>query len=196
MNRPAPLVRLAGSPVGATLLFVMYGAVVLGWYEGHTAWWLALGAAGAAFRTLGAMGDVRRYKAWLADWQAIGGVGQAAPRQPGRKPQGKTVPWVKWSIVALLSVGIPLALPSVPHDWGEGLTMLWFVVLVYLLWKLLAMVLSVFRRKSETAVEAGGKSAKDADMVQWLLPRASSSPSRADALQRLPEYSGRLIGPG
>jgi len=38
-----------------------------------------------------------------------------------------------------------------------------------------------------------GQKAQGSDVVEWVLPRASSSPSRADAMRRLPEYSARLI---
>ena len=66
------LVRLAGSPLIALVLFVLYGMAILGWYQGHLAWWLALGAVGAAIRTLGAVRQVQRYKTWVSNWRAMG----------------------------------------------------------------------------------------------------------------------------
>ena len=81
MNRPSFAVRFAGSPLGAMLLFIGYAAIVVGWYQGHFAWWLAVGALAAAFRTLGAIEKMRRYKAWLVEWQMMG---QDAP--PVRAP--------------------------------------------------------------------------------------------------------------
>jgi hypothetical protein len=73
------LVRVAGSPLRAFLLFVCYAAIVAGWYEGDVVWWLALTALGAAMRTLSAVGQVRRYKAWLAEWNAMGAKDEPAP---------------------------------------------------------------------------------------------------------------------
>ncbi len=75
MKPPSPLAWLAGSPVGAILLFLLYAWLWLGWYEGRVSWWLALGAVGAALRTLGAIGQVRRYKAWSKEWRAMGQPG-------------------------------------------------------------------------------------------------------------------------
>ena len=45
----------AGAPVGALVLFLLYATLILGWYAGSVAWWVALAAVGLAFRTLGAM---------------------------------------------------------------------------------------------------------------------------------------------
>ena len=59
MSRPPLLVRVAGSPLPALLLFVAYAAVIAGWYEGHVVWWQALAAVGATcLRTLSAVGQV------------------------------------------------------------------------------------------------------------------------------------------
>ncbi len=50
------------------------------------------------------------------------------------------------------------------------------------------------RRAAGTISAGGGKTGAAAEVVEWMLPRASSSLSRADAMRRLPEYSARLIG--
>jgi len=80
MTRPALFVRVAGSPRSAVLLFMCYTAVVVGWCEGTIVWWLGLAAVGLFIRTLSAVGQLRRYKAWLAEWNAMGAKEEPAPR--------------------------------------------------------------------------------------------------------------------
>jgi hypothetical protein len=60
MTAPSPYARLAGTPILAVLLFIGYGMVITGWFEGHVAWWWAALAFLAALKTLKALGDVRR----------------------------------------------------------------------------------------------------------------------------------------
>ncbi len=190
MNRPAPFVRLAGSPLGAIVLFFMYGAVVLGWYEGHTAWWLAVGAVGAAMRTLGAVGKVRRYKSWLADWQAMSAEIQPAPPEKKRRGRG----WLGIITAAALFFIIPVCLPQI-RDYKEianALAWLWLVDCLFLVFLLLRGILRRLARIRRRSAEGHRAKAEDAP-VAWLLCRPSSSPSRLDAMRSLPEYSARLI---
>ncbi len=191
MNRPAPLVRLAGSPLGAILLFVIYGMVVVGWYEGHTAWWLALGAVGAAMRTLGAVGKVRRYKSWLADWQAMSTEMQ--PVRPEKKRGGRG--WLGIFTAAVLFFVIPVCLPQI-RDYqalANALTWLWLADCLFLVFVLLRGILRRSARMRRRSADRRRAKAEDAP-VAWLLGRPSSSPSRLDATRCLPEYSARLLG--
>jgi hypothetical protein len=189
MNRPGSLRRLAGSPVGALVLFMLYAAIEWGWHQGDVAWWVALGTLGAAARTLGAIRDVRRYKAWAAQWRAAGG--NDAPRRPKKKRRG----WLLAAGAALLVVGIPAYVGrSTPDDEVRALAVVWGVACLYLacclLWKLFGLSRRVAGRSSaRRAAEA------EAAPVAWLLHCASSSPSRAEAVAELPEYSARLMGP-
>jgi hypothetical protein len=188
MNRPGVSVRLAGSPLGALLLFMLYAAVVLGWYQDDVAWWLALGAVAAAFRTLGAVGKLRRYNAWLAQWQAMGAESEAPPRR--KKRRGLMVA----AGAAFLTVAIPLSMSPGTKP-SDGLTALWCVACLTLLYSLAWMLRRAVKRSSSRAA-AKRREEAEAAPVAWLLPCASSSPSRAEAQGNLPEYCARLIGRG
>ena len=194
MTRPRPLTRFAGSPLGALVLLVVYAAVVAGWYQGlDVPWWLAVGAVAAAFRTLAAVVGMRRYKAWLAEWQAMGAHDDAPPL-----PKKKRA----WKLVAgalPLLVAIPAYLgaikrdhEAIPNEVALALVVLWGVACLYVAWKLLRPVWRGVKWLS--ARRATRRRAKaEAAPVAWLVGRASSSPSRASAQRNLPEYCARLI---
>jgi hypothetical protein len=87
MNRPSLTVRLAGAPRIAVLLWVGCAVVVAGWYEGYAPWWQALIAVAIAKRTLSAVGQLRRYKRWAAEWDAMG----APEDKPAPVPQSRVL---------------------------------------------------------------------------------------------------------
>jgi hypothetical protein len=183
MSRPPLLVRVAGSPLPALLLFVSFTAVIADWYQGGgVPWWLALGAALAAMRTLSAVGRVRRYKAWLAEWNAMDAQGEPAPG-----PKKKSGGWVLVTGAALLLLAIPAYLPQA-HDEGlaTALELLWGVAGLYLVFRILR---GMMRRRKERPQEQA-----EAAPVECLLGRAASSPSRSEAARKLPEYVTRLFG--
>ena len=169
------------TPLGATLLFVMYGAIVLGWYEGHIAWWLALGTAGAASRTLGAIKKVRRYKSWLADWQAMSD--QMQPAQPAR-PEKRRGGRGRWGIItaAVLFFVLPLCVGAISNDkaLAYALTWLWLGDCLFLVFALLQGILRRSARIKRRSPESRKVETEDAS-VAWLVGRPSSSPSRLDA---------------
>jgi len=72
MRQPGILVRMAGTPLIACLIMAGAAVVIYGWYQGQVVWWLALAALGLVFRTLSAVGTVRRYKAWASRFEAMG----------------------------------------------------------------------------------------------------------------------------
>jgi hypothetical protein len=186
MNRPSLSVRLAGSPRGALLLFICYGVIWYGWYEGHTVWWVALGTVGAALRTLRAGRELRRYKAWLVDWQAMSG-NDAPARSPRKRLRG----WMltigaMFIVVATLLSGSPGERPS------GAVTVIWSLACLYLVFALLRSILRRVRGRRNVKAEVA--QAKDEDApVAWLLDRPASSPSRAETERNLPEYCARLI---
>jgi hypothetical protein len=197
MTPPSSLARLSALPPVTLALFLGYGAVMFGWYEGHIAWWLALGAAGAAMRTLSAVGQVRRYKAWAAQWQAMG-----APLHAPRPQKKKTGGWMRITVAALLLGAIPAYLPQIKSNAAipnseavaTALMVLWLVTGLYLLWKSVAGVCRVINRSSARS-KARRQAEAEAAPVAWLLPCASSSPSREEAQRNLPDYAARLIDP-
>ena len=62
------------------------------------------------------------------------------------------------------------------------LTLLWLASALYLLWKLAARFRRAFFKAAGTVRAGDRKNGVPADLVEWMLPRASSSPSRADAI--------------
>jgi len=187
MTRPPLLVRVAGSPLPALLLFFGYAAVVAGWYEGNVAWWLALAAVGASIRTLSAVGRVRRYKAWLAEWNAMG----ATAEQPKRKEKRAGRRWVTITGTALLLLAIAAGFGHLQSadEQGMALTMLLVIACVCLLGLVFRSIKRRTRKRPKAEPEAPA-----ALVVEWMLGRASSSPSRSEAARKLPEYSARLLG--
>src|SRR6185437_5427134 len=91
MNRPSPIVMLAGAPAGALILFPLYAGLIYGWYLGNVSWWLALAAVGLAFRTYSAMGTRRDYLTYKSQWDAMGTIGGDAPRAAKRRRQPGSV---------------------------------------------------------------------------------------------------------
>jgi hypothetical protein len=186
MNRPPLLVRVAGSPLPAFLFFLSYAAIVVSWSQGEAPWWLALVAVGASIRTLSAIGRLRRYKAWLAEWNAISAAEQPRPKE---KPGGRQRMLITGAASLLLA--IPAAAPHLQGNaaLGTALTLVWVAAFVYLL----AVVLRNIRRRTAKCRKAEPETA-DTPVVEWMLGQASSSPSRSEAARKLPEYSTRLLG--
>ena len=199
MNAPTSTTRFIGTPRNAYALYLLSGLTVFGWFSGAVPWWLAIMALCFVGTVRKAVQDVRRYNAWAADWRAMAGPGMASPRpaKPSFRMRPKnTPPWVVVTIAALSLVALPVLIASPGVDKSEGmvLTLMWLASALYLLWKLLSKLWRIFF-KAAGAKSAGDRQTKaPADMVvEWMLPRASSSPSRADAMRRLPEYSARLL---
>jgi len=191
MNRPSLSVRFAGSPRGALLLFLLYAVIGWGWYEGQVSWWIALGAVGAAMRTLRAVRELRRYKAWLADWRSMSGAGVEPQPQPQPKKRRGRV-WALISVATVLVILIPLSTAPDGSGAAPQLTALWCAAILCLVCALVWGIARRIRRRGKTRTEVAEDRAKDA-FVACLLGPASSSPSRAEAEQDLPEYCARLI---
>jgi len=215
MKRPSWEVRFAGSRQGACLILLACVLVVFAWDEGALPWWVALAAAGAALRTLGALGRMRRYNAWAAQWQAMGEEEEEAPPRrvsAGDIPQGGGMParsggmktgrrkvgrLLTWVSALCLTLPVWMGLFGARGPVPDGIAALWGASLVFLLCRMLMWALRrVFRRgarqvgaRQPDAEAEGGVSGQ----VAWLLGPASSSPSRADAERQLPEYCAALL---
>jgi cytochrome bd-type quinol oxidase subunit 2 len=189
MTRPPLLVRFAGSPVGAIVLFIVYGVLVLGWYQNEVPWWLALATVGAAYRTLSAVGTVRGYKAWQAQWSAMG-----TPQEQTQKVEKRRGGWVLITLALLLLVGIPMSVGQRQDNGVVWLRWVWLAVALYLLFRLVRGILRRLRKgsKGDSQKKLASPTRKELP-VEWMVSRASSSPSREAAQRNLPEYTTRLI---
>ncbi len=183
MNRPHFLVRVAGSPLPAFVLFLVYAAIVAGWYQGAVPWWLALAAIGAFFRTLSAIGQVRRYKAWVAEWNAMDAKEQPRPKD---KPTRR---WKSVTAAVFLFLAIPMCFPHllVSPESRTALMLLWSLASSYLFVSLVRGIRQWVRNRSIVQQEAA------APQVDWMLGRASSSPTRSEATRKLPEHCIGLL---
>lgn len=195
MSRPPLFVRVAGSPRPAFLLFLCYTAIIFGWCEGTVAWWLGLAAVLASIRTLSAVGQLRRYKAWLAEWNAMGAKEEPSP--PPKEKAGRRRR-VFVTSAALLLLLIPAWSQHIQgnEEFRTALILLWFVSLIYLVGLALRRVTRRMRKRPEVQPPAAGAPESATPPVEWMLGRASSSPSRAEAARQLPEYCTRLLSSG
>jgi hypothetical protein len=182
MTAPSPWARLAGAPLVAILLFVVYGTVITAWFQGSVPWWLAGIAAVMALKTLKAAGDVRRYKAWLLQWNAMD-----PQAQPEAKPKRK-LPSLQSVLVIMAGAMFvfPLLQAQGTHD--SGLKQIaWIISGLYLLFVLVRFVVRRVRKGGYVQDEG------ESQPVSWLIGRASSSPSREDATDDLPDYCATLL---
>jgi len=190
MRQPGILVRIAGTPLIACLLIAGAAMVIYGWYLGYTVWWLALAAVGLVFRTLSAVGTVRRYKAWAAEWEAMGRVG-GAPPQPA-KPN----PWKRTMLMAAALIGLPVAFsqPAIEDNPAvlSGLHWAWGLLALYCLLRVLGSLWrragNTVRRRRETRIE---KSLDDP--ITLAVAQAADNPTRASAERNLPDYCRQLM---
>jgi hypothetical protein len=191
-----------GAPLVALLLLAACAAVFIEWFAGDAPWWLGLVALFMTLHTLSSLGQTSRYKAWAAKWQAMGEPEHAAarvlPNGGDREVRQKIAPDnharrhpLRIAIAALFA----LAIPAYVADGNEGsiaLGCLWLASCLYLV---VAVVRGMTRRggkrPEQRAVAAKEQSGNP--FVEWTLPRASSSPSRADATHHLPDYCARLL---
>ena len=167
MTRPSWLVRLAGSPAGSVLVILFCGCTIAGWWEGLIRGWVAFAAAWIILQTISARKQVRRYNAWVGEWREMGGesVPAARKRSPAKLWGGAVV-----LVAVLLAIG--WLFPKQPQ--------------------LASRLIPRLRRRS--GKRAAVKQAKaEAEPVAWVVDRASSSPSRAEAEKNLPEYAARLF---
>jgi len=182
MNRPSALVRLCGSPLVAAVLLLLCAAVVLSWWHGHASGVLAFLAVLAGLGSLKAAVRWRGYEAWAREWRAMGGE---APQVVKQRPA-----WLAPAVAALLVVGIPYcASPG-----NAALRLLWLAAVCYLGVAVVLRLVHLLRRPRTVNAKAARENASVPPApVAWLLGRAMSSPSRAEAASNLPEYCAGLL---
>jgi len=193
------MTRFLGKPRIAAVLYVGVALAVLGWVGGEIPWWLGLASLCFVGTVRKAVQDVRRYNQWCTAWQAMGPASAtprpATPKRPLRKRKASS-PWASAIVAALSLVVIPvlIAAPGADETLRHALTLLWLGMALYLLVKLAINVRRArVQRGAGTVSDGGSKTSASADVVEWMLPPASSSPSRADTMRRLPEYSARVM---
>ena len=189
MSRPGLLVRFAGTPFVSCLLFLCYAAIIAGWIDGEVVWWVGLGTLGASIRTLSAVRKLRRYKAWRAEWEAMGATDE--PQRPERERRTR---WKLLTVAALLFLAIPGYLPQINYNEGlvATLKLLWALACLYMLFRVLQPIVGLMRRATKRTAEKASEKTALAP-VEWTLGRASSSPSRDEAARKLPESCRRLL---
>jgi hypothetical protein len=181
MTVPSPFARLAGTPVVGLLLFIGSCTVIAGWFQGRMPWWFAAVAFLLALKTLKALGEVRRYKAWLVQWNAMDGQAQA---KPARK-----LPSVGRVLVLIAAAMFLFPFFQAPGTQDSGLKEIaWVISGLYLVFALVRFI--VRRVRKGRNVQADGESKP----VTWLIDRASSAPSRGEATAQLPDYCATLLG--
>jgi hypothetical protein len=182
MTRPFILIRILGTPLIAACVFTVCAAVLFGWHQGQFTWLAALFAVAIGFRTWLSVRQVRRYKSWAREWNAMGATDEAASSPAPRHSLG--------AAAMLVLVLVPLYIGIAQHTPGglprlSGLSLAWFGALLYL-------CIKVIRRITARGASRR-KVAKTAAPVTWLVGAPSFSPSRLAATRALPEYSARLL---
>lgn len=201
MNPPTSMTRFLGKPRVSAALYVVCAVCVLGWFGGEVPWWLGLIALCNVGTVRKAVKDVRRYNQWSGAWAAMGNappIARSAARpKPAMRNRKASSPWAGVMVAALSLVIIPMLMRGARADDAlcTWLTLLWLAMAVYLVWKLAHVRRAHVQIVAGSAGAGRSKNSAAADVVEWVLPRASSSPSRADAMRRLPEYSARLMAP-
>jgi len=190
MRQPGILVRFAGTPLIACLLIAGAATVIYGWYLGHLTMWPMLIAVGTVFRTLSAVGTVRRYKAWAAEWEAMGRVAGAP------KPAAKPKPWKRAMLMAAALIGLPLAFsqPAIQDNPAvlSGLHWAWGLLALYCLWRLLSALWRAKRNSVRRKREARIEKSLD-DPITIAVGSATDCPTRASAQRNLPDYCLQLM---
>jgi hypothetical protein len=182
MNQPTWVTRFIGTPRIAGVLYVGLGLLVLGWAGGEVSWWLGVVALCGVGTVRKAVRDVRNYNQWWTAWQAMGAAGAsprpATPKPPMRKRTASSS-WVRVIVAAVSFVVIPffVAVPGASEALREGLTVVWCFMVLYLVYKLAVTIVRGLRRKSGVTGSKKKAQGGPGDVVEWVLPRASSSPS-------------------
>lgn len=198
MNPPSPSTRLIGKPRVAALLYVVIACAIVGWMGGAVHWLIGLIALCLISTVRSATLEVRRYEAWAAEWNAMGGY-YAPGSGKAKTPAGRGKLLVQALVFAFSAYVFSKMTPTgqKPSAVYVGLCLVMFGAA---LWKAGAFLAACRRSRSgerATKKHVGSKAAvPSTEFVEWALPPASSSPSRSDATHHLPDYAARLLTGG
>jgi hypothetical protein len=116
------------------------------------------------------------------------------PRNPRAGKRGRKNPKLDVAVGLLAVVALPW-MSSQVDDIGEKriIAVVWLAVCFGLLF---VGVRGIVRRSRATTTRRQAEApSNQVQPVAWLMAPAASSPSRADAMRELPEYSARMMGP-
>jgi hypothetical protein len=190
MKNPSLFVRFAGRPLIAFLFCACSGLVIYGWYLADVGWWWAFSAILSGLRALSAIGTLRRYKAWRAEWDAMGRTDSTPTAAPKRR-------WKRGVLTALVLLIVPAmcTLPAVIANtalfnvlrWG------WLLLVFYLVFRVLRRMFRGAWNRMGRSRQARMDKAMDAP-IEFAVGRASGCPTRASAERNLPDYCLRIMG--
>lgn len=188
MNQPSIMVRVAGTPVCAIPLTLAGMWLIFMWTQGGASVWLALLGCFIAVRTVSAVRQRSRYKAWRKQWDSMGNSDKA-PRRPMDRKRFATF------LALVLFICIFAFGPQAAGDRAElqdVLTLIWLLCGIFLFGKLVLRIrrLVIKPRKGNTGTP---ESEKDVMPVSWMLSSTVDAPSREMAVRSLPEYAARIL---
>lgn len=183
MNRPSLSVRIAGSPVAGIPLMLGGGWLILTWAHGDAPLWFALIGFFVIAKTFSSVKQVKRYKAWLKEWNSVGTFGQQPAKQKNRALLVLTL------LAAALFIGIVAYWPQAANgpQLQNALVWVWLSCGLFLLGRLLMGLGRLVRKRRDRNAKA------DFVPVEWMLSRTVDSPSREMAVRSLPEYAARVL---
>jgi hypothetical protein len=151
MKEPQALTRLAGSPLGATLIAIAGAVILRGCYQNPTQfpWYYGLVTVAILFQTAAAVRSVHRYKLWREQWDSVGQFGGQDKQKPEVSNPQKFKRAVIMSACVLIIGGLMNAL-DFRADLGALLA---FLGVVGLLLSLVYYCVYRLRMKSAGAVE-------------------------------------------
>jgi hypothetical protein len=147
-----------------------------------------LAAIYIASHTANSVRELRAYNGWARQWQEMAGVTTAAPPRRMKKHPALDNAVGIVGVVALPWLASPLS------DRTERLLLayLWLAVCLMLLFRAFRGGVRFFKARRMRRSKAEDIQIQP---VSWLVDRASTSASRAEATRQLPD-SARLIGRG
>jgi hypothetical protein len=183
MKPPSVLSRLAGTPFIALVLFGVYAAVFIGFTQGRIPVWMAAFAVAFAVATGNSVIEVRHYKRWMAAWESMGNMGnQVEPRHRH--------PWLSM----LMAVGALFYIPTLHTSHDETVTIAYVLIWLFsALYLVIAFIRMAVLRRSRKADKPARQVEAQTAPVEFMMGRASSSPSLNDATRNLPDYAAAML---
>ncbi len=186
MNRPNPIVYLIGNPISCLFLLGIAALLIFQWWthQETTSWLILPVAAFIGYGAMKANTQLRTYKAWRREYDAIAEAGQSSASGARQSTA------VNMLIVIALWAGLGYWLVSNATQaqstkyYGE-LGLLFLTINAALVLKFIHWLVT---RRRRVAV-----SSSDGYVVTACLPVPNQSPRALDVLPALPHYCRRLL---